>query len=196
MGTYGLAAVGIVPIMIGSWVSSLGIDEKTAGFIGSAGFTGMTLGLVIAVLLLKRHKITRIVAGGIGIAIVSDGLSILAQEPVTLGVMRFSAGIGYGILEASIVSWFARNEQADRCFAVFMLLQLLLISILLVSIPYFETSLGGATPYVFLIGFGLISVLGLPLLNLNTSAGDWVPEDTRHGYSCSGSGYTQAIQSF
>lgn len=167
LGTYGQTAIGLLPLMVTSWVESNGFSESSAGFIGSATLVGMTLGLAAAVLLLKHRPHAWVATMGIFIALGGDILSIYQQAPLHLGIVRFIAGSGYGLVIASVVSWFARHEMADRCFGTFMLLQLLVFAGLFTLIPFLEPRIGPATSNYSLIALGSFCLLLAPLLRLN-----------------------------
>ena len=163
LGAYGQTAIGILPVMVSSWVERLGFSESAAGYIGSATLAGMTLGLAASVVMLKHRSYAFVAALGVSIALVCDLLSIWQMTASVLGFFRLVAGLGYGLVIASVVSWFARQEHADRCFGTFMLLQILVFAPLLAVVPILEASTGAKAPYICLLLLGLISLLILPL---------------------------------
>lgn len=167
IGAYALTALGILPIMVGSWVEFLGFDEQTAGFIGSATLIGLTAGMAVAIKVFSHLSNAQLALGGIVVAVVFDGLSILAETPILLGVLRFGAGFGYGLALIAVMSWIGRHESADRCFGALMLLQIMIFAPMLVVIPILESAIGRSASYICLIGFGLMSFILHPLLNLN-----------------------------
>jgi hypothetical protein len=168
IGAYALTALGVLPIMVGNWVVYLEISEHTAGFIASSTIAGLTSGQLLAVTVFAGRPSVKLAGWGIVISLVFDGLSILADGPVLLGGLRFGAGLGYGLALIAVMSWFGRHENADRCFGVVMLLQVLIFAPLLVLVPILENTLGSATPYLCLLVLGSFSLLVRPLLNLNS----------------------------
>lgn len=168
IGAYALTALGVLPIMVGNWVVQLGISERTAGFIGSATIAGLTCGKLLGVTVLARRRSVELATWGIATSLVFDGLSIFAHEPVLLGVIRYGAGFGYGLALIAVMTWFGRHENADRCFGVIMLLQVLIFAPLLVLVPILENYLGSTAPYLCLLVLGSLSFVARPLLNLNS----------------------------
>lgn len=175
LGTYGQTAIGVLPLMLSVWVEGRGFSETTAGLIGSLTLVGMTLGLAMSVLLLRYRTHAWIATAGVIIALSSDTISIFQQAAFPLAVMRTVAGLGYGLVVACVVSWFARHEAADRCFGTFMLLQLLVFAFLLSVIPLLEVRVGEAAPYLCLIFLGIVSLFLVPLLKLNQPDPDVTP---------------------
>jgi hypothetical protein len=171
IGAYALTALGVLPIMVGNWVEQLDISERTAGFIGSATIAGLTCGKLLAVTIFARRPSVQVASWGITTSLVFDALSILADGPVLLGVLRYGAGLGYGFALISVMGWFGRHENADRCFGVIMLLQVMIFAPLLVLVPILENYLGSTAPYLCLLVLGVLSFLARPLLNLNSPAG-------------------------
>ena len=165
LGTYGETAIGMLPMMVTGWIESGGLDEATAGYLGSATLGGMTLGLAAAVLLIKRHNHAWVARVGVIIALGADLASAGITAPLVLGMVRVCAGIGYGLVVATIVNWFARHPAADRCFGAFMLLQLLVFATLFVLVRYLTTWLGSIAGFACLFVLGACCLTIVPLLN-------------------------------
>lgn len=170
LGTYGQTAIGILPVMVTAWIEHAGMGEAAAGHLGSATLAGMTVGLAACVVLLSSRSHAWVARLGVVMAVASDVLSASLADPLTIGLARALAGVGYGLVVATVVSWLARHPAADRCFGTFMLLQLLVFAPLIVAVPYLASFLGTSAGYVCLIVLGAASLIIVPLLNLQPEA--------------------------
>ncbi|PKP69737.1 MAG: hypothetical protein CVT83_04175 [Alphaproteobacteria bacterium HGW-Alphaproteobacteria-5] len=167
VAVYSLGVGGFMPIMVASWVNGLSITEEAAGYVATANFAGGTLGLFIAIFLLTRRPVAHIAALALAVAITGDGISMLANDAVSLAVVRFWAGCGHGLLSTAVINWLARHEQPGRCFGIFMLLQVLIFAPIMAAVPALQEEIGRVAPYLVLLTLAAFSVFLLPVLNLN-----------------------------
>ncbi len=166
-GAYGAIIVSILPSLVGAWVSDHGLTEQLAGEVAAANVLGATLGLALALFLVSRWPLPHIARLGLGLAMTGDMLSIWADSFLVLCLLRALSGLGVGLLTGAVTNWIGRNEHAARGFGMYTMLQFIVAAGYIALIPVLVPFLGGASVYLCLLALGFLSLLLVPLLNLN-----------------------------
>lgn len=150
-----------LPLLLGSLIDELGLEEAGAGALGSlelGGLAAASLVLASRVDRLSRRHLA--IAGGLA-ACAGHGLSALAGSFPALALARVVAGLGEGATIAAANSAAASARDPDRLFAQATVLSGLVAGATLVAIPY------AIEPWGYPGGFGAIaaiSILCVPFL--------------------------------
>lgn len=169
-GAYGLMAIGALPLLVTHWASGLALGEQSAGLIAAANVTGATLGLAVCLWLVTRLPLPTIATIGVLVAVLGDLSSLVATGTASLCGTRLISGFGMGLVSASVTNWIARHEDSGSGFGMLMLFQFLMTSALLFIVPQLQTLIGPSAIYLCLLAAGLITLIFIPLMNLNGGA--------------------------
>ena len=104
MTLVGYAVLVGVPVISTAWVELLGFTEEQVGRVAGADLGGLSLGAVIASLLVGRMNRRVLILIGVAIVILSNGLCLVFVDYETVLWLRVGAGIGSGIYTAVAVA--------------------------------------------------------------------------------------------
>jgi MFS family permease len=136
------------PVIVGAYVTTLGLSERLAGLMFSLemlGFTFGALAMFAALSAKRRHVVT------VALAIMVGGnvLSMLTEVTVLLAACRFFTGIGAGILMTMTVLVIGLMRNPDSVYGLWTIGQLALGATGLIAFPPIIETLG--LPAVFAI---------------------------------------------
>jgi MFS family permease len=160
LGTIALMPLLILPAMIGVLVDQSGMAESFAGWSASCNFFGAAL--VALLMSLRMHHLSlRIFATlGLSLAAIADLLSVLSTGwPTLFLAVRFLAGIGTGAAYTAALAAFARYEDTDRGYGIFITLQFIVSGLSLYLLPVYSSTLGTTGMFFILAGFDSAGVL-------------------------------------
>jgi predicted MFS family arabinose efflux permease len=104
MTLVGYAVLVGVPVISTAWVELLGFTEEQVGRVAGADLGGLSLGAVIAALLVGRMNRRILILIGVVIVVLSNGLCLVFVDYETVLWLRVGAGIGSGIYTAVAVA--------------------------------------------------------------------------------------------
>lgn len=157
-GLLGLMPLAILPLFVGILVDELGLSAQMAGALTSVNLLGNAIG-VLAISFITRLSVKHAVYLGVVLAIIFELASFQAVGGVGLFLFRFMAGVGGGLVTGAAYSWIARQVNPDRGFALLILLQFLVSSILFYLLPEIIIQHGVATFYILFIISALVSLV-------------------------------------
>jgi predicted MFS family arabinose efflux permease len=116
MTLVGYAVLVGVPVISTAWVELLGFTEEQVGRVAGADLGGLSLGAVLASLVVSRVNRRLLILFSVAIAVACNGLCMvyLDYEPVLW--LRFGAGIGSGIYTAVAVATLGGSSKPARAF--------------------------------------------------------------------------------
>ncbi len=151
----------VLPAMIGVLVDQAGMSESFAGWSASLNFLGVAIvGLVIS---LKVHHINLRKLGRLALvlAIFADLISATTIGSTTIFlVVRVIAGITLGAGYIAAVSSFARYDDYERGFGIFVTLQFMISGTGLYLVPVYSDWLGASGLFYL---FAVLDLLALSL---------------------------------
>jgi predicted MFS family arabinose efflux permease len=100
----GYAVMVGVPVISTAWVELLGFTEEQVGRVAGADLGGLSLGAVVASLLVGRMNRRVLVLIGVAIVVLSNGLCMVFFDYETVLWLRVGAGLGSGIYTAVAVA--------------------------------------------------------------------------------------------
>jgi predicted MFS family arabinose efflux permease len=155
------ASENVLPLLIGSLIDGLGLDEVSAGILGSLELGGLAASSLLLAPRVDRMSRRRLAIWGALAACAGHLLSALASSFSVLAFARIAAGLGEGAAIAAANSAAASARAPDRLFAQAIVLSGLVYAAALVALPH------AIVPWSYPGGFGAIvglSVLCLPFL--------------------------------
>jgi predicted MFS family arabinose efflux permease len=158
-----------LPLLLGSLIDGVGLDEVGAGLLGSLELGGLAIASLFLAPRVDRMSRRRLAILGAIAACAGHGLSALAGSFPVLVLARIVAGLGEGAAIAAANSAAASSRDPDRLFAQATVLAGLAAAASLVLLPY------AIEPWGHRGGFGAIvaiSILCIPLLF-------WLPSITQ-----------------
>jgi predicted MFS family arabinose efflux permease len=161
MTLVGYAVLVGVPVISTAWVELLGFSEEQVGRVAGADLCGLSLGAVIAALLVGRMNRRVLVLVSVAIVIISNGLCMVYVEYEQVLWLRVGAGIGSGIYTAVAVATLGGSSKPARAYNLMLFAFAFSQALEMQVLPML--SMNGI--YLTFIGCYL---LGLPFLH-------WVP---------------------
>ena len=138
IGSVTLLPLLVLPAMIGVLVDNAGMSDTSAGFSASAFFVaGAIVGLVLSVRI-HHVDLRRLSMFALLIAIFADVLSAYTAGETTLFfAARILAGLALGSAYAASVAAFARFDDYERGFGIFVTLQFIISGLGLYFVPVY-----------------------------------------------------------
>jgi len=116
MTLVGYAVLVGVPVISTAWVELLQFTEEQVGRVAGADLGGLSLGAVVAALLVGRMNRRLLVLASVAIVILSNGLCMVYTEYETVLWLRVGAGIGSGIYTAVAVATLGGSSKPARAY--------------------------------------------------------------------------------
>ena len=116
MTLVGYAVLVGVPVISTAWVELLGFSEEQVGRVAGADLGGLSLGAVLASLVVSRMDRRLLVLFSIAIAVACNGLCTIFVDYQTVLWLRFGAGIGSGIYTAVAVATLGGSSKPARAY--------------------------------------------------------------------------------
>jgi len=155
------AGTNALPLLIGSLIDGVGLDEAAAGLLGSLELGGLALASLLLAPRVGRMSRRHLAICGVIGACAGHGLSAATGSFPVLVLARIAAGLGEGATIAAANSAAASARDPDRLFAEVNVLGGLVAAASLVLLPYAIEPWGHSGGFGALVG---ISILCIPLL--------------------------------
>ena len=112
-------ALGI-PVISTAWVTQLGFTEVEVGRVAGADLGGLSLGSVLASLVMGRFNRRALVFIGVTLAVTANAscMVFVAYEQVLW--LRVLAGVGSGVITAVAVAGLGANYKPARAFNILL----------------------------------------------------------------------------
>ncbi len=160
LGTISILPLLILPAMIGVLVDELGVSESYAGWSASVNFLG---GAVVAIIMAFRMHylhLRNVTMFAMSITIIADLFSgLTGQWLIWFLMIRFIAGIGAGAVYTATLAAFARCDNCDRGFGIFVTLQFIVSGIGLYLLPVYSAALSVSGMFTVIAVFDFIGLL-------------------------------------
>jgi predicted MFS family arabinose efflux permease len=142
MGTVGLSALMLLPLLVGAYVDYLGFAEDTAGWISGINLAGIAVMTLIVSLKTTHWPLERVAGYGLAAMILFDLLSIFYNDLYAFTAFRFLSGMGGGAVQGAIAAAIARLAHSDRGFGIYIGFQFLLPALAFFVLPGFLPDIG------------------------------------------------------
>ncbi len=144
LGSISLMTLLVLPVMVGAYVDHLGLSESEAGWLAAAGFLGTATGAILFALRIHHLDLHKIALMGLSLMIVCDAASIGAVGlPIALlTALRIAAGFGSAAVYAAVMTTYARRQEPDRAYGLFMAMQFVFSALGLFVLPWVVPDIG------------------------------------------------------
>ena len=166
IGTVTLMPLLVLPAMIGVLVDNAGMSDSSAGWSASAHFlAAAAIGLLMA-LRVHHMNLRQAATAALAIAVVADIASAFSAGPTAIFfAARILAGLALGVAYVAAVSAFARFEDFERGFGLYVTLQFAVSGMGLYVVPVYADVMGAAglfSGFAVLDGLALLQARALP----------------------------------
>jgi predicted MFS family arabinose efflux permease len=105
-----------IPVISTAWVNLLGFSEVEVGRVAGADLGGLSLGAVMAAMLIAKVNRRLLVLGSASLAIAANALCMVLVEYDQVLWLRLFAGIGSGIFTAVAVATLGATAKPARAY--------------------------------------------------------------------------------
>ncbi len=151
-----LLALYMGPVLVGEYISKLGVSESRAGMIMSMEMTGFTLGAAVLFVIAGKNW-RRIVIAALLVMIIANALLLFVDSLTMFVACRFIAGIGAGLVATMTIQVIGLMRDPDRVYGLWTVGQLSLGALGMIVFPSLIASAGINT--VFLVWALLAAIL-------------------------------------
>lgn len=176
IGTVSLMPLLVLPAMIGVLVDNADMSDSSAGWSASAHFLASAgIGLMMSVRV-HHLNLRRVATFALAVAVVADLISAFtAGDAMAFFAARILAGLMLGVAYVASVSSFARFDEYERGFGLFVTLQFIISGFGLYVVPVYADEMGAAglfSCFALLDCLALLFVQFLPTAKAAESAKD------------------------
>jgi len=158
-GTASLMPLLVLPAMVGVLVDESDLSEAFAGACASANFAGSSLVAMLLAFRMHHINLRRAATFAFVLAAAMDAVSAFSADRHALFLLaRFAAGIGSGAAYTCVVAAFARYDDADRGYGLFVTLQFIVSGLGLYALPVHASALGTEGMFLAIAGIELLAL--------------------------------------
>lgn len=162
MSIVGYSVLAGVPVISSAWSTLLGFSEVQVGRVAGADLGGLSLGAVIAALLVARINRRVLVGFAVIVAITANVLCAMVESYAYTLTLRFVAGIASGVVTGVAVATLGARLNPARAF-----------NYLLFSFAFVQAGEMALLPKLSMVQvYGLFALSYVPVLFLLA----WLPE--------------------
>jgi len=121
MALVGYSVMVTVPVLSTALVNNLGFTEEQVGRVWGADLGGLSIGAVLAALLLTRVNRRYLVLAGVVLCVAANALCTITVEYEPLLWLRVAAGIGSGIFTGIAVATLGGTSKPEYAFNILLL---------------------------------------------------------------------------
>ena len=121
MALVGYSVMVTVPVLSTKLVEVLGFTEEQVGRVWGADLGGLSIGAILAALLLARVNRRHLVLAGVVLCIGANAMCMYFVEYEQLLWLRVAAGIGSGIFTGTAVATIGGTSRPERAFNILLL---------------------------------------------------------------------------
>lgn len=134
--------VGSMPLFASLFVEYFGFTLSQAGWVLAVESIGIGAGTALAFFLLPHMRGSRLALGAALLAIVANLASPWASGVTTLTLLRFSSGLGAGLLYSTAIEAVSRARQLGRAFGGVVVAQSVIPVINAAALTWIERDVG------------------------------------------------------
>jgi hypothetical protein len=156
-----LGCIAIIPLLIAPNITGIMVDHGgmtpgQAGLIpGYSALGAVTMALVCA-LFMHHLPLQKLAAAGLLLAAATNAASAYSyQQHEVFYLLRTLNGFGDGAIYAAVMSSYAREQNSERCYGLFMMLQFGLSAIAMYTLPTSFPELNAEQLYLGICAFNL-----------------------------------------
>ena len=155
----GNLGVYVVPFQIGAWMDGLHYSAAQSGLLGTVEIAAMSITAILVAPLMPRRSPASVAMVGAILAIVAQLVTAGIDQYPLLAVARGAAGLGCGLVFASVVAAIAVTRDPDRLLGLGQAVMNLLFMVVFVLIPY---SLQWHLHRGLFVGLAVLMIVSIP----------------------------------
>lgn len=140
LATTGAVSFLFLPLIVDSIAAKFSFSSSELGFIAAADMLGMGLLSATSVLWVRKVNWKYAAAIGLTLLVSANIFSIYAANAWAMGLLRFLDGCGGGMIIAIGVACQSDHKNSDKVFSYFIALEMLVMSIGFMLLPYAQES--------------------------------------------------------
>ena len=171
IGTVTLMPLLVLPAMVGVLVDNAAMSDSSAGYSAAANFLASAIvGLILAVRI-HRLNLRQLSTYALVVAIAADVASALSVgDSLLFFVSRAAAGFALGAAYVASVAAFARYDEYERGYGLFVMLQFIISGLGLYIVPVFADDLGGKGLFMMFAAADVLALFLVRFLPTNSAA--------------------------
>lgn len=160
IGTVTLMPLLVLPAMVGILVDDGGLSEPFAGWVASANFSGSASVALLMAFRVHGIDLRRVATLALAVAVIGDAVSAFAaaQSPYFL-LLRLATGFSSGAAHIAAITAFARLDDVERGYGLFVTLQFIVSGFGLYLFPVHADALGVTGMYLTFAGLHVLALL-------------------------------------
>jgi predicted MFS family arabinose efflux permease len=160
IGTIALLPLLVLPAMVGVLVDESAVSESFAGWSASLNFFGGALVAIAMSLRMHSLDLRSVARIGFALAAVADLASAFtATQPMAFLCARILGGVGAGAAYTAAVAAFARYDEVERGYGLFVTLQFIVSGLGLYVLPVYSPSFGTFGMFAMIAALDLVALL-------------------------------------
>jgi len=156
LGVAAATLPAVLPVMVGVLADKLAFGAARAGYVASANMVGVALGGVVCTLIGRRLSWLSLIRAGAAVMIGTNLLTMLVTSFPQVATLRFSSGLGEGVVGAICYAAMGQSRHPARALAFYAAGQGLVGAVGMGVIPIVVARSGW--PWLF----ALVSIVALP----------------------------------
>jgi predicted MFS family arabinose efflux permease len=160
IGTVTLMPLLVLPAMVGILVDDAGLSEPFAGWVASANFSGSASVALLMAFRIHGIDLRRVASLALGVSVIGDAVSAFAaaESPYFL-LLRLATGLASGAAHIAAITAFARFDNVERGYGLFITLQFIVSGFGLYLLPVHADALGVEGMYLIFSGLHVLALL-------------------------------------
>ncbi len=163
-GALGVMAFQVLPSLVMGMITELDFNQQQTGRVSSAQLSGIAIGSIINLWLIKVMSWRRIAYTGLSCLLVTDVVSMFMVDYPSFLVIRFLSGTAGGICVSFGAFALGNTRMADRNFGLFLSFQVVSAIVANMFLPGVVQSQGIISIFILLV---ILELLALFLLVKN-----------------------------
>lgn len=140
----------VMPALLSAFAGSRAYSISQTSVLGSVEFTGTTLALLLAGLVIARVPRRRLILVGVSLVVAGELLSLRLGAFSVLLAGRFTAGLGEGMLLTAMTATIASMPSPERMFGLYLAVDLGICTAFFTALPL-VTAAGGVDGILYVV---------------------------------------------
>lgn len=155
----GFSSQMVMPLWVGAVIDDLGLNEATAGRIGSFEFMAVAIVSVGVALGIRRFPPRATTAVGVVLLVLGNVASAFAGGELALVLSRILCGVGKGLVVAIVFSLVSGSSRPTSAFAILNVVYALFATFFYLVIPFAIRWDGASGAFLAMAGVALLGSL-------------------------------------
>jgi predicted MFS family arabinose efflux permease len=165
MGAFSMAGntpLVVQPMVVGALVDLLGLTERQAGIVASVELTGLTLGILAMIRIMRSAPRIALAIFAVATIVLANLMTCFMSSFVWLLPTRFLSGIGAAAAFCAYLNMASSDEHPEHVFAIVNAIAIAYSGVLTLFAPYLLHAGGLPGLLIVLSGMTLLALLTIP----------------------------------